>query len=179
MKKFIYLILPFALFFGINQVNAFSIDLKPRIAVRDYQGNITWENGKLYKLWNENYWGTTYYLGSGGSTSPINNLIANSEPVNITDDNINNKEELYDLRWDPNEEYNILERCYYDANRRHTVYYDEHYFYPFKDDAMSAYQKIIRYKKEIWRELSSSEKRKMKLYNFLKKTKRILLSLKK
>lgn len=91
----------------------------------------------------------------------------------------NNKEELYDLRWDPNEEYNILERCYYDVNRRHTVYYDEHYFYPFKDDAMSAYQKIIRYKKEICRELSSSEKRKMKLYNFLKKTKRILLSLKK
>lgn len=76
MKKLIYLILPFALFFGINQVKAFSIDLKPRIAVRDYQGNITWENGKIYKLWNENYWGTTYYLGSGGSTSPINDLIS-------------------------------------------------------------------------------------------------------
>ena len=76
MKKLIYLILPFALFFGINQVNAFSIDIKPRIAIRDYQGNVTWENGKIYKLWDENYWGTTHYLGSAGSTSPMNNLIS-------------------------------------------------------------------------------------------------------
>lgn len=76
MKKLIYLILPFALFFGVNQVQAFSIDLTPRVAVRDYQGKITWENGQKYKLWNEQYWGTNFYLGSTGSTSPINNLIS-------------------------------------------------------------------------------------------------------
>ena len=76
MKKLIYLILPFALFFGINQVQAFSIDLAPRVAVRDYQGNISWENGQKYKLWNEQYWGTNFYLGSPGSTGSINNLIS-------------------------------------------------------------------------------------------------------
>ena len=77
MKKIFYLILIFSLFFGVSQVKAFSIDVKPRICVRDYQGNVDCSSkGEIAKFWDNNYWTTTTYLGSSGSTGPINNLIS-------------------------------------------------------------------------------------------------------
>ena len=77
MKKIFYLILTFSLFFGVSQVKAFSIDVKPRICVRDYQGNVDCSSkGEIAKFWDNNYWTTTKYLGSSGSTGSINNLIS-------------------------------------------------------------------------------------------------------
>ena len=77
MKKIFYLILIFSLFFGVSQVKAFSIDVKPRICVRDHLGNVDCSSkGEIAKFWDNNYWTTINYLGSSGSTGPITNLIS-------------------------------------------------------------------------------------------------------
>jgi hypothetical protein len=77
MKKIFYLILTFSLFFGVSQVKAFSIDMKPRICVRDTQNSVDCSSkGEIGKLWDNNYWTTSKYLGSTGSTGPLNDLIS-------------------------------------------------------------------------------------------------------
>ena len=77
MKKIFYLILTFSLFFGVSQVKAFNLDLKPRVCVRDHLGNVDCSSkGEIAKFWDNDYWTTISYLGSSGSTGPINNLIS-------------------------------------------------------------------------------------------------------
>lgn len=74
-------------------------------------------------------------------------------------------EELYDLNWDPVEEYNILVRSHYDKDRKRELFYDEHYFYPYKKEAMEAYETLLSYKKQVWREMTVSGNLKMKSFN--------------
>lgn len=78
--KYLAMGLAFALIsflFKSCEVKAFSIDVKPRICVRDYQGNVDCSSkGEIAKFWDNNYWTTINYLGSSGSTGPINNLIS-------------------------------------------------------------------------------------------------------
>ena len=47
----------------------------------------------------------------------------------------NKTEELYDLMFDPNEDYNILVDSYYDKDRHSYVRYDELHFYPYKENS--------------------------------------------
>ena len=61
-------------------------------------------------------------------------------------------EELYDLQWDSEENYNILLSSYYEKNRGSNVFYDELYFYPYKDEALKEYEKLRKIKEDIWRE---------------------------
>ena len=59
-------------------------------------------------------------------------------------------EELYDLMWDPTENYNILVETYYDKNRKSTVRYDELYFYPYKEEALKELNWFRNELKEFW-----------------------------
>lgn len=78
--KYLAMGLAFALIsflFKSCEVKAFSIDVKPRVCVRDHLGNVDCSSkGEIAKFWDNNYWTTTNYLGSSGSTGPINNLIS-------------------------------------------------------------------------------------------------------
>lgn len=82
MKKLFYFLIPILSFFsiqfiGIQTVNAFSLDIKPKVCVRDISGSVNCSyKGEIAKFWDNNYWTTTNYLGSVGSTAPINNLIS-------------------------------------------------------------------------------------------------------
>lgn len=62
------------------------------------------------------------------------------------------REELYDLEWDPQENYNIVAEYYYDKDRLTDVIYDELYFYPYRDEAEKALQRLREIKESIWRE---------------------------
>lgn len=77
MKILFYFLIPILSFFSFQQVNAFSMDKTPNICVRNYQGNVNCSyKGEIAKFWDNNYWTTNNYLGSAGSTTPINDLIS-------------------------------------------------------------------------------------------------------
>ena len=60
--------------------------------------------------------------------------------------------EFYDLKWDPDENYNMLEDTYYDYDRFKHIVYDELYFYPYKDEAMKAYPQLKAQFQKIWKD---------------------------
>jgi len=62
-----------------------------------------------------------------------------------------NTEELYDLKYDPLENYNILVNSYYDKDRHSYVRYDELHFYPYRDEALKEYEKLKAHFKTIWK----------------------------
>ena len=59
-------------------------------------------------------------------------------------------EELYDLQWDPREDYNILKESYYDKNRRKKIIYSELYLYPYREEAMKELERLRKIKDEFW-----------------------------
>lgn len=62
----------------------------------------------------------------------------------------NHFEELYDLEWDPSENYNILIESYYDKNRKTQIIYDELYFYPYRELAYKHMDELKKHKEEFW-----------------------------
>ena len=60
------------------------------------------------------------------------------------------KEELYDLKWDPLENYNILDVSPMDHDRHCRSAIDELYFYPYRNEAMLAYNRLKAYWEKIW-----------------------------
>lgn len=76
----------------------------------------------------------------------------------------NAKEELYDLEWDPNENFNILEELFYDKDRKKKVFSIELYFYPYYSDAMSAYPELQSLKNEIWKNGTFFERLYVKIW---------------
>lgn len=75
--------------------------------------------------------------------------------------------ELYDLDWDPLENYNILKRYHYDSDRHYTVYYDEHFYYPFKATAIEQMKIMEAELKRIWREPSRIQLLKFHIKTYL------------
>lgn len=69
----------------------------------------------------------------------------------------NRSEELYDLEWDPQERYNLLERDRYDDDRGGLKRITELYFYPYRSEAMKALKGLRAKKEEIWRNGTWSE----------------------
>lgn len=66
-------------------------------------------------------------------------------------------EELYDLCWDPHERYNILINEFYDQNRNKYLLYDEYYFYPYRDEALSKLSYFRTIKDSFWFEPSEAQ----------------------
>lgn len=61
------------------------------------------------------------------------------------------REELYDLQWDPEERFDLLEVDRYDEDKKILRNTQELYFYPYRDRIPEAYAELKRYKDEIWR----------------------------
>ena len=53
--------------------------------------------------------------------------------------------------WDPDENYNILKRSYYDKNRRKNIIYSELYFYPYHKEALYELEKLRKIKDDFWK----------------------------
>lgn len=80
-------------------------------------------------------------------------------------------EELYDVEWDPNQNFNLISDWFYDTDRKQKSLSSELYFYPNWDDLPEIRQKLRNEKNRIWKELKGKEKLINNLYSALRKNK--------
>lgn len=73
-------------------------------------------------------------------------------------------EELYDLEWDAQEDYNILEELFFDDDRNRRVFSIEKYFYPYYDEAMVALKQLRSIKNGMWKTGSPMERLYVRLW---------------
>lgn len=108
---------------------------------------------------------TQYFAQPNRKTAIVSNrfkLIYNRKSRN---------EELYDLYWDPYENYNILKESYFDKDRIRITVYNELYFYPYREEALEAYNKLKAIRESIWREPSWALDKKLKLKRIVRVSK--------
>lgn len=76
------------------------------------------------------------------------------------------REELFDLFWDPHEQFSLMSDMHYDQARKDSYPSREHYFYDSWDALPAVREEFRALKASMWRELSAAEKtnRKMKSY---------------
>ena len=65
---------------------------------------------------------------------------------------INGFEELYDLRWDPNEQFNLIDDIFSDADRSAQYPASELYFYDAWDQLPTVREEMRALKAEMWRD---------------------------
>lgn len=82
---------------------------------------------------------------------------------------ITKTEELYDVEWDPNQNFNLIKDDIYDVDRNVTTLAREYYFYPYWDNLPAIRKKLRVEKDKIWREASESNKKYYYIYRFLSK----------
>ena len=70
----------------------------------------------------------------------------------------NKSEELYDLKFDPNENVNLLIDSIYNRNRQKNYFLEEVYYYPKWSEAKEAYVRLRDEKKRLWKDGKLSEK---------------------
>lgn len=80
-------------------------------------------------------------------------------------------EELYDLRFDPTEQCNIISKIIIDVDRKINYALDQVYFYPYWDEAENEYRILKNELNRIWYEGSWFENFKVRNKNKLKKFK--------
>lgn len=78
------------------------------------------------------------------------------------------KEELYDLVFDPNEEFSLMEDFVYDVDRKVMAPSRELYFYPWWDELVKVREDLRAEKRRIWKEGSASVVMKMKIKDMLR-----------
>jgi len=87
-------------------------------------------------------------------------------------------EELYDIEYDPNENINLLTKLLYDTDRNRMVNAQQVVFYPYREEAFMAYEKIREYFVSIWKTADAWTEKKnyiiRKLKNFKASIKRNL-----
>ena len=67
---------------------------------------------------------------------------------------IDKSEELYDIDWDPNQDFNLINEQMLDVDRHVIVKSRELYFYPHWDELQPIREKLRQVKSDIWREPS-------------------------
>jgi len=90
-----------------------------------------------------------------------------------------NTEELYDLKFDPSENVNLLSERIYDRNRLGYYNLDEIYYYPNWSSIENIYLELKTEKKRIWRDGNWLEEKIYKLNDFSKRIKKLLVLSKK
>jgi len=80
-------------------------------------------------------------------------------------------EELYDVEWDPNQNFNLISDYFHDEDRNQDSLSSELYFYPYWIELPAIREKLRAEKDRIWRDLSWSEKVVSRFYDFLRKNK--------
>jgi arylsulfatase A-like enzyme len=81
----------------------------------------------------------------------------------------NKSEELYDLKYDPNENVNLLIESWYDRNRDNNYYLEEIHYYPRWEEAKEAYQELKSERYRIWKEGTKAQELLYKLNSILNK----------
>lgn len=80
-------------------------------------------------------------------------------------------EELYDIEWDPNQQFNIIDDMYTDFDRNNVCLSSELYFYPYWEK-LPKVREIMRAKRlSIWREPSFKERTYLVIRECLSKNK--------
>lgn len=79
-------------------------------------------------------------------------------------------EELYDIEWDPLQEYNLFDDWGYDVDRDVKTPSRELYFYPEWDKLPDIRKKMRVFKDEIWRDEKASRQTVYRILKFAKKT---------
>lgn len=82
---------------------------------------------------------------------------------------MNKTEELYDIEWDPNQNFNLFTDYIYDVDRHVTTLARDYYFYPFWDELPEIRENLRAEKDKIWREASKSSKKFYYIYKNLGK----------
>lgn len=90
----------------------------------------------------------------------------------------NDTEELYDLMWDQNERFNLLEGERYDEDKKLLRNTKELYFYPYFLEAEKAYTELKCEKDKIWRKGTMKEEMYSWIRNEISKIKRKRVALK-
>jgi len=85
-------------------------------------------------------------------------------------------EELYDILWDSEERYNLLEEERFDQDKKMLRRITELYFYPYRDRVPEAYAYLKSKKDEIWKVGTKREELEYKLRNDYTKLKRSILA---
>ena len=67
---------------------------------------------------------------------------------------IDNTEELYDVEWDPHQDFNLISDYCFDVDRKMESPAFELYFYPYSNNLPEVRQKLRNEKDKIWREES-------------------------
>lgn len=80
-------------------------------------------------------------------------------------------EELYDVEWDPNQNFNLISDWHDDSDRHQRSLSRELYFYNNWDELPDIREKLRAEKDRIWRDLSRSEKLVTGFYEMLRKNK--------
>lgn len=101
---------------------------------------------------------------------------------------IDDSEELYDIEWDPNQNFNMISDEIFDTDRNKTTPACEYVFYPYWDELPMIRKKLRSEKNKIWRDISKNQKvlsgiinnlRKNRITHFfLKKVKKIYITIK-
>lgn len=92
------------------------------------------------------YSDTQYYLQENRK------LMVRKDDFKYIYNKIDNTEELYDLKYDPNEEVNLLIDHIPDKNRGKNYYLDEVHYYPRWREAEKYYRLLKNEKDRVWRE---------------------------
>lgn len=84
---------------------------------------------------------------------------------------IDNTEELYDVKWDPNQNFNMISDIIFDTDRKKTTPACEYIFYPFWDELPAVREKLRGEKNRIWRDINKRQKFNGKMIDALRKNK--------
>lgn len=82
-------------------------------------------------------------------------------------------EELYDLSWDPNQDFNLINDFVYDVDRNNHTLACEYYFYPYWDKLPEIRAMFIEEKNKIWRTETRAQKIAAVIRRFLSRHKHL------
>lgn len=90
------------------------------------------------------------FVDSQYYTQPDRKLAIIEERYKYIYNKRNKVEELYDLVWDSEERYNLLEVDRYDEDKKQLRNARELYFYPYREEAQNAYERLKSIKDSMW-----------------------------
>lgn len=78
-------------------------------------------------------------------------------------------EELYDIEWDPQQNFNLFSEMVYDPDRNTISLSCEYFFYPYWDELPAIRKKLKSEKERIWRDAEGTLKMTTKIKGYLSK----------
>lgn len=80
------------------------------------------------------------------------------------------EEELYDVEWDPHQDFNLISDYVYDTDRKSEAISRELYFYPYWNKLPEVRERLRYEKDKVWKDVSGKQKLLIGCKEFVKKT---------